>query len=339
MLTGDLPFHSDNRKTTMTMILKARLSMPQFLSQSAQSLLRKLFKRVPSARLGANGLQELQAHPFFADVDWKQLMRREVVPPFKPTLAQEDDSKYFDKQYTAQAPIDSPGMPASAGANDLFRGFSFIAPSVVEPGARSPPKPLRHSLHPRVKLTSIKADYDLQDQVLGAGSFSECRRAVHKATGKEFAVKIIEKTKRDPEDEVDILFRYGSHPNIMTLYEAYADQDHVYLVTELMHGGELLDRILQAGHLYEPEARATLCKLVQVIEYLHGQGVVHRDLKPSNILYATARQTVDDIRIADFGFAKQVGKFYCVGNPHCYRRILSLPYFSFYVYSFFPSSL
>ena len=70
MLTGDLPFHSDNRKTTMTMILRARLAMPRSLSAKAQGLLRRLFKRVPSARLGANGCKEIQDHEFFEGLDF-----------------------------------------------------------------------------------------------------------------------------------------------------------------------------------------------------------------------------------------------------------------------------
>lgn len=53
MLTGALPFQGANRKETMTQILKAKLGMPQFLSQEAQSLLRVLFKRNPANRLGA----------------------------------------------------------------------------------------------------------------------------------------------------------------------------------------------------------------------------------------------------------------------------------------------
>jgi p90 ribosomal S6 kinase len=53
MLTGSLPFQGSNRKETMVQILKAKLGMPQFLSQEAQSLLRALFKRNPANRLGA----------------------------------------------------------------------------------------------------------------------------------------------------------------------------------------------------------------------------------------------------------------------------------------------
>eukprot|EP00053_Salpingoeca_punica_P012804 m.115114 g.115114 ORF g.115114 m.115114 type:complete len:763 (-) comp16043_c0_seq2:2612-4900(-) len=310
MLTGDLPFCSDNRKTTMNLILRARLPMPQFLSADAQGLLRLLFKRAPGTRLGAHGAQELKVHPFFKDIDWDALYRKEVQPPFKPTFRSVDDAHYFDQEYTNQIPADSPGVPPSATARDIFRGFSYIAPAVMDGVADPlPPKPLRPvraDLRPIIKTTPITNDYTLMEEVLGAGTFSICKRAVHKESGKEYAVKIIDKHKRNPEDEIDIIYRYGRHPNILTLYEVYEDDQSVYLVTELLRGGELLDRILALGTIKEREAALIMEKLCSVVDFLHSQGVVHRDLKPSNILYADARQTVDSIRIADFGFAKQL---------------------------------
>lgn len=308
MLTGDLPFHSENRKTTMTMILRARLAMPQHLSQNAQALLRKLFKRVPTARLGANGAKEIQDHIFFNGLNFDKLMRREIQPPFKPRLTAMEDTHYFDKEYTSQRVADSPGVPTSAHTNELFRGFSFVAPNIDEPPSTMTKKvrPLRQSLHPKVKTTPILDDYILQGTVLGAGTFSTCRKAIQKSTRREFAVKIIDKKKRQPTEEIEILFRYGSHPNIMTLHEVYDDGSTVYLVTELMHGRELLDKILFHGYIGEAEAKSTMLSIVQVIEFLHSRGVVHRDLKPSNILFADQDASPASIRVADFGFAKQL---------------------------------
>ncbi|XP_016334535.1 ribosomal protein S6 kinase alpha-6-like [Sinocyclocheilus anshuiensis] len=72
MLTGTLPFQGKDRNETMNMILKAKLGMPQFLSLEAQSLLRMLFKRNPSNRLGAgpDGVEEIKRHAFFSTIDW-----------------------------------------------------------------------------------------------------------------------------------------------------------------------------------------------------------------------------------------------------------------------------
>ncbi|GAB0178510.1 ribosomal protein S6 kinase alpha-3 [Grus japonensis] len=129
MLTGTLPFQGKDRKETMTMILKAKLGMPQFLSPEAQSLLRMLFKRNPANRLGAgpDGVEEIKRHAFFSKIDWNKLYRREIHPPFKPATGRPEDTFYFDPEFTAKTPKDSPGIPPSANAHQLFRGFSFVA--------------------------------------------------------------------------------------------------------------------------------------------------------------------------------------------------------------------
>ncbi|XP_041439981.1 ribosomal protein S6 kinase alpha-3-like isoform X1 [Xenopus laevis] len=122
----------------------------------------------------------------------------------------------------------------------------------------------------------------------------------------EYAVKIIDKSKRDPTEEIEILLRYGQHPNIITLKDVYDDGKYVYLVTELMKGGELLDKILRQKFFSEREASAVLHTITKTVEYLHSQWVVHRDLKPSNILCVDESGNPESIRICDFGFAKQL---------------------------------
>eukprot|EP00049_Salpingoeca_infusionum_P018636 m.358076 g.358076 ORF g.358076 m.358076 type:complete len:822 (-) comp18031_c0_seq1:182-2647(-) len=308
MLTGDLPFTSQNRKTTMTMILKAKLSMPHFLSPKVQSLLRRLFKRNPTSRLGYNNAEEIKAHEFFEGIDWEALVNKQVVPPFQPELTGPDDMRYFDRDFTQQIPTDSPAPPPTASHISMFDRFSYVSPSVVDQSkSRAVPhaKPLRGDLHPKVKTTPIILEYDIKEEILGAGSYSVCKRGIHKASQREFAIKIIDKTKRNPEDEIDILFRYGGHPNIMTLYEVFDAENECYLVTELLSGGELFERVIQ-GAIPEAEAQQIFKTLAEVVDYLHSQGVVHRDLKPSNILYANQDYSAQNLRIADFGFAKQL---------------------------------
>ncbi|XP_077823526.1 ribosomal protein S6 kinase alpha-1 isoform X11 [Macaca mulatta] len=268
MLTGSLPFQGKDRKETMTLILKAKLGMPQFLSTEAQSLLRALFKRNPANRLGSgpDGAEEIKRHVFYSTIDWNKLYRREIKPPFKPAVAQPDDTFYFDTEFTSRTPNDSPGIPPSAGAHQLFRGFSFVATGLMEDDGkpRAPQAPL-HSV-----------------------------------------VQVIDKSKRDPSEEIEILLRYGQHPNIITLKDVYDDGKHVYLVTELMRGGELLDKILRQKFFSEREASFVLHTIGKTVEYLHSQGVVHRDLKPSNILYVDESGNPECLRICDFGFAKQL---------------------------------
>uniref|UniRef100_A0A8B9HQF7 Ribosomal protein S6 kinase a, polypeptide 3a n=1 Tax=Astyanax mexicanus TaxID=7994 RepID=A0A8B9HQF7_ASTMX len=226
MLTGMLPFQGKDRKETMTMILKAKLGMPQFLSGEAQSLLRNLFKRNPGNRLGAgpDGVEEIKRHPFFSTIDWNKLFRREMHPPFKPASGRPDDTLYFDTEFTAKTP----------------RGETLITIQLLQ----------RHS---------------------------ECIFV----------------------SEYTFLLRCES-------LGVYDDGRVVYLVTELMKGGELLDKILRQKFFSEREASAVLHTITKTVEYMHVQGVVHRDLKPSNILYVDESGNPESIRICDFGFAKQL---------------------------------
>ncbi|XP_060783643.1 ribosomal protein S6 kinase alpha-6 isoform X4 [Neoarius graeffei] len=277
MLTGTLPFQGKDRNETMNMILKAKLGMPQFLSLEAQSLLRMLFKRNPANRLGAgpDGVEEIKRHAFFSTIDWNKLYRCELQPPFKPAAGKPDDTFCFDPEFTAKTPKDSPGIPPSANAHQLFKGFSFVAPVSLEESKSSP----LVNILPIVQMHSGTAQfsdvYETKEDI-GVGSYSICKRCIHRVTAMEFAVKIIDKSKRDPSEEIEILMRYGQHPNIITLKDVYDEGRFVYLVTELMKGGELLDKILRQKFFSEREASAVLYTITKTVDYLHCQGVLMR---------------------------------------------------------------
>ncbi|KAK6301522.1 ribosomal protein S6 kinase alpha-2 [Coregonus clupeaformis] len=311
MLTGSLPFQGKDRKETMALILKAKLGMPQFLSPEVQSLIRALFKRNPTNRLGAgpDGVEEIKRHHFFGNIDWNKLYRREIKPPFKPAVGRPEDTFHFDPEFTSRTPTDSPGIPPSDNTHQLFRGFSFVATnldqdqSIAEIQQNSTVNPIVQQLHgTNIHFTD---GYEVKEEV-GLGAYSVCKRCIHKITSVEYAVKIIDRVKKDPSEEIEILLRYGQHPNIITLKDVYDDGRYVYLVMELMRGGELLDRILHQKCFSEREASAVLCTITKTVEYLHSQGVVHRDLKPSNLLYVDETGDPESIRICDFGFAKQL---------------------------------
>uniref|UniRef100_A0A8C6UHF2 non-specific serine/threonine protein kinase n=1 Tax=Neogobius melanostomus TaxID=47308 RepID=A0A8C6UHF2_9GOBI len=316
MLTGALPFQGKDRKETMNMILKARLGMPQFLSAEAQSLLRALFKRNPANRLGSgpDGTEEIKRHGFFSTIDWNKLLRRELKPPFRPAVARPDDTFYFDSEFTSRTPKDSPGVPPSAGAHQLFRGFSFIAPTFLEEeGSTERVLPAPHPVQLHGKNLLFSDGYVLKEDI-GMGSFSVCKRCVHKATNAEYAVK---GRAISTKLNISIMGTFSKIPDLVLILsvkmilfffppQVYDNGKQVFLVTELMRGGELLDRILKQKFFSEREASAVLHTITKTVEYLHSQGVVHRDLKPSNILYVDESGNPESIRICDFGFAKQL---------------------------------
>ncbi|CAK1585511.1 unnamed protein product [Parnassius mnemosyne] len=318
MLTGNLPFHGSTRHETMTQILKAKLGMPSNLSEEAQSLLRALFKRNPQNRLGAgpNGIEDIKNHEFFASIDWDALLKKEVVPPFRPAVSRADDAFYFDSEFTCRTPRDSPGVPASANAHELFRGFSFVAPCLLNDDNKTLTNQNQNHT-PQTKNSTEEFwsgfinrnnffdEYRLMGE-LGTGSFSVVRLCEHKASRVQYAVKIMDKLQYDPREEIEILLRYSQHPHIISLRGVYEEGGRILAVTELCRGGELLEHITQRRCLPEHEAAPLLRNVLHAVHYLHRHTVVHRDIKPSNILFATAERRPEDIRLVDFGLAKQL---------------------------------
>jgi serine/threonine protein kinase len=155
----------------------------------------------------------------------------------------------------------------------------------------------------------FKTVYKMGDE-LGQGAFSVVRLATNRETGKQFAVKIIKKDGLPHEDEVALheevnILKSLNHENIIRLYDFFDEAKFYYLVTELMDGGELFDRIVKKTYYNEKEARDLIRILLFAIKHLHDQDIVHRDLKPENLLLASQKDDAD-IKLADFGFAARV---------------------------------
>lgn len=102
--------------------------------------------------------------------------------------------------------------------------------------------------------------------------------------------------------EVEILTKLD-HPNIVKYYETYIDEKYIYLVMELIGGGELFDKIAaQENQVFtEKMARGYMRKLLGACHHMHAQGVVHRDIKPENIML----DSTGEIKLIDFGLSKK----------------------------------
>lgn len=156
------------------------------------------------------------------------------------------------------------------------------------------------------KMASVEDKYNMKE-TLGTGAFSQVRLAESKEDGKMCAIKIIDKKalrgKEDSlENEIKVLRRL-KHPNIVQLMETFEDKEHVYLVIELVTGGELFDRIVEKGSYTEKDAADLIRQVLEAVDYMHEQGVVHRDLKPENLLYYSQDED-SKIMISDFGLSK-----------------------------------
>ena len=124
---------------------------------------------------------------------------------------------------------------------------------------------------------------------LGEGAFAKVRLGTKKDTDEKFAIKIVNKRDLSPDDaeglkqEITILQELD-HPNIMKLSDVFIEPQYIYLVTELLAGGELFDRIVQKEYYDESEARNVSRIMFGALQYCHDRNVAHRDLKPENLL-------------------------------------------------------
>jgi len=162
------------------------------------------------------------------------------------------------------------------------------------------------------QIKNIKDKYDLTKE-LGRGAFSVVFVAKQKgdASSESVAIKRVSKKQCNSKDDVEgLLEEVGilqeiHHPHVMRLHAFYEDPDYYSLVTELVSGGELFDRIVERNHYNEEIARDLVKIFISTLDFLHSNGIVHRDLKPENLLLAS-KDDDTNIKIADFGFAKHI---------------------------------
>ncbi|XP_057199269.1 serine/threonine-protein kinase MARK1 isoform X2 [Triplophysa rosa] len=143
-------------------------------------------------------------------------------------------------------------------------------------------------------------------KTIGKGNFAKVKLARHVLTGREVAVKIIDKTQLNPTSlqklfrEVRIMKVLG-HPNIVKLFEVIETEKTLYLIMEYASGGEVFDYLVAHGRMKEKEARAKFRQIVSAVQYCHQKRIVHRDLKAENLLLDADM----NIKIADFGFSNE----------------------------------
>eukprot|EP00976_Prorocentrum_cordatum_P114661 1195879-Prorocentrum_minimum.AAC.4 len=169
------------------------------------------------------------------------------------------------------------------------------------------------------KVTEHKNALDVRSKykfgkTLGKGAFSTVKLVVEKSTGKEYACKMMELpkageynasglTREDIFLEINILCGLN-HVNVIKFIEFFEEENRVYIICDLLRGGELLEALIRKGSYTEEDARLIFVQLLTGIQYLHQHGVVHRDLKMENLLL-TRKDDLNEIKIADFGLAKK----------------------------------
>ncbi|XP_059608365.1 serine/threonine-protein kinase MARK2-like isoform X3 [Phlebotomus argentipes] len=190
-----------------------------------------------------------------------------------------------------------------------------VSPSPT-PSAGAPHKRSDHQGSPNMQLRSgVPSRWRPAEEhigkykllkTIGKGNFAKVKLAKHVPTGKEVAIKIIDKTQLNPGSlqklfrEVRIM-KMLDHPNIVKLFQVIETEKTLYLVMEYASGGEVFDYLVLHGRMKEKEARAKFRQIVSAVQYCHQKRIIHRDLKAENLLLDSEM----NIKIADFGFSNE----------------------------------
>ncbi|CAG9327622.1 unnamed protein product [Blepharisma stoltei] len=161
----------------------------------------------------------------------------------------------------------------------------------------------------QLRRGTIRNYYDIV-KTIGTGGFGTVFKVIDNHLGVERALKEIQKSKvgsdhqRKMMQEIEIL-KEINHPNIMKVYAVLDSETCYYIVTELLTGGELFEKVLSEMRFSENKAAKYLRDIMNAISYCHSKGIVHRDLKPENLLLAT-RDPDSPLKVIDFGISQRL---------------------------------
>lgn len=125
MLVGLPPFYVEDRREVYKRIIQSRVKFPQAINSVAVDLINKLLIKDPRMRLGADGGEEVMAHPWFHDIDWEELEQRNISPPFVPDINNPKEPVFFSEDF-AHSPVgESPNIATSPSCGQTFNGFSY----------------------------------------------------------------------------------------------------------------------------------------------------------------------------------------------------------------------
>ena len=143
--------------------------------------------------------------------------------------------------------------------------------------------------------------------VIGKGGFGRVWKIQSKKTNTKYALKetsklkiIDKKSEKSINSEREFLSKLN-HSFIVNMHYAFQDRDNLYLVMDLLNGGDLRYHISRYRKFSEEQTRFFLANIIYAIDYIHSNNVIHRDIKPENLV-------LDDkgyVRITDFGIAKE----------------------------------
>lgn len=337
LLTGASPFTVEGERNTQQdisrRILKTQPPIPEHLGNDVKDFILKLLVKDPRRRLGGGRSDaiEIKSHSFFRKINWELLAKKQIPAPFIPKIKNDLDTSNFSDEFTKLPVSDTPAV-VPPNPERLFRGYSYVSPSILMSKHTSPAKILHvdnnlqrpdpiNIYRYHIKGSSFFHKYDLiSPKPIGDGSFSIVMQCCRRSTKEMFAVKILN-ISHDSHDEIKTLESCQGHPNIVKLIEVVEDEAYTYIITELLEGGELLDRRTSVKYT-EDKAYVYFTQIVNAVAFIHSKNIAHRDLKPENILFQS--KSSDCLKIVDFGFAKFLESSIGIATP-CFTLDYAAP--------------
>uniref|UniRef100_A0A8C1U190 Serine/threonine-protein kinase n=1 Tax=Cyprinus carpio TaxID=7962 RepID=A0A8C1U190_CYPCA len=217
--------------------------------------------------------------------------------------------------------IHNPALAAGGVGLEVAQGWERAIRQALMPVPVTPqPSVGELSISISVSNSQIQENVDISsiyqifaDEVLGSGQFGIVYGGKHRKTGRDVAIKVIDKmrfpTKQESQlrNEVAILQNLH-HPGIVNLECMFETPERVFVVMEKLHG-DMLEMILSSEKSKLPEriTKFLVTQILVALRHLHFKNIVHCDLKPENVLLASA-EPFPQVKLCDFGFARIIGE-------------------------------
>uniref|UniRef100_A0A8C3GQ05 protein kinase C n=1 Tax=Cairina moschata TaxID=8855 RepID=A0A8C3GQ05_CAIMO len=214
----------------------------------------------------------------------------------------------------------SPVLAATGVGLDVAQGWEKAIRQALMPVTPQASVCTALSLSISVSNCQVQENVDISsvyqifaDEVLGSGQFGIVYGGKHRKTGRDVAIKVIDKmrfpTKQESQlrNEVAILQNLH-HPGIVNLECMFETPERVFVVMEKLHG-DMLEMILSSEKSRLPEriTKFMVTQILVALRNLHFKNIVHCDLKPENVLLASA-EPFPQVKLCDFGFARIIGE-------------------------------
>ncbi|KAL4649003.1 serine/threonine-protein kinase D3 isoform X1 [Arapaima gigas] len=274
---------------------------------------------------------------FYKEIPLSEILRVDTAQDFS-SLAQGSnphcfevitDSVVYYVGENSQGGHHNPALTASGVGLEVAQGWEKairqalmpVTPQPSECAAIGQGKDHKElSISISVSRSQVKENVDISsvyqifaDEVLGSGQFGIVYGGKHRKTGRDVAIKVIDKmrfpTKQESQlrNEVAILQNLH-HPGIVNLECMFETPERVFVVMEKLHG-DMLEMILSSEKSKLPErlTKFLVTQILVALRHLHSKNIVHCDLKPENVLLASA-EPFPQVKLCDFGFARIIGE-------------------------------